>query len=112
MNMVTPRGPMGLKNSRPPDDPEYLKRVRGLPCVICEAFGERQNSPTEAHHPIHGRYGTRKVPDRLCIPLCHGHHIGDFDTSKIALHREPQAWKEAYGEDHEYVAVTQDRLGV
>lgn len=106
------RGPLGLRQPKPKPDHAYLSRVRELPCCICEAFGEPQRSPTQAHHPIHGRFSQRKVPDRMSIPLCEGHHQGDFDISKLALHREPDAWRKAYGEDHEWIAPTQDKLGV
>ncbi len=111
MNLMN-KPPAGQKQPKEGRDPAYLVRVRELPCCICEGFGERQASPTQAHHPIHGRGSTRKVPDRMAIPICEGHHLGDFDTSKIALHRDPDMWKEAYGLDHEYIAATQDRLGV
>jgi hypothetical protein len=99
------------KAERFPPDPAYLARVRELPCCVCEAFGGPQLSPTTAHHPIHGRYGTRKAHDYKAIPLCDGHHQGTFDTSKVALHREPSKWRRLYGEDHEYIEVTQDKLG-
>lgn len=102
--------PIYQKPAKAKPDPAYLEAVRQLPCVICEAFGEPQNSPTTAHHWIMGRGGNRKTPDQEAIPLCRGHHQGDFDTTKIAIHREPEAWREAYGADHEYVAVTQDRI--
>ena len=111
MNLMN-KPPVGQKQPAAGRDPQYLVRVRELPCCVCDGFGEHQKSPTQAHHPIHGRGSTRKVPDRMAIPLCEGHHLGDFDTSKIALHREPNMWKEAYGIDREYVAATQDRLGV
>jgi hypothetical protein len=91
-------------------DPAYLRAVRALPCVICDADGERQNSPTTAHHWTMGRGSTRKTPDGQAIPLCDGHHQGTFDTSKTAIHREPQAWRDAYGEDCDYIAVTQDKI--
>lgn len=94
-----------------PPDPGYLARVRGLPCCICEAFGMVQISPTTAHHPIHGRYGTRKAHDYAAIPLCDGHHQGTFDTSKLAIHRGKQTWANAYGLDTDYIEVTQDKLG-
>jgi hypothetical protein len=102
--------PPRQKEAQEPDDPEYRAAVRELPCVICDAFGERQMSPTTFHHPIHGRFSQRKVPDRMGIPLCDGHHQANFDNSKVAVHREPAKWKRLYGEDHEYIAVTQDRL--
>lgn len=91
-------------------DDAYLMAVRLLPCCICVAFGERQTSHTQAHHWIMGRGGTRKTPDGQAIPLCEGHHQGNFDTSKIAIHREPDAWREAYGPDTDYIAVTQDKV--
>lgn len=111
MNLLR-RGPLGLKPGKAKPDPAYLARVRELPCVVCEAFGEPQQSPTSAHHPIHDRFSQAKVPDRMAIPLCEGHHQGLRDKSKVALHAEPTKWKRLYGADHEYIAITQDRLGV
>jgi len=111
MNIAN-RPPPGLKEPKAKPDPAYLARVRELPCIICMEFGEPQLSPTTAHHPIHDRHGTRKRPDSTAIPLCHGHHQGDFDTSKLAVHREPEAWREAYGADHEWIERIQDILGV
>lgn len=102
--------PLGLKEPKAKPDPAYLAKVRALPCCICEAFGEAQLSATTAHHPIHGRFSQRKTPDRMAIPLCDGHHQGSFDGSKIAVHAEPTKWKRLYGEDHEYSAITQDRI--
>lgn len=96
------------KGPKAKPDPGYLGEVRALPCVICEAFGERQTSQTTAHHPIMDRGGNRKRPDRTAIPLCDGHHQGTFDTSKVAIHREPARWRQLYGSDHEYIEVTQD----
>lgn len=104
--------PIHQKPTKASSDPAYLARVRELPCVICQAHGEPQNSPTQAHHCIHGRGGNRKTPDRMAIPLCEGHHQGLFDRSKVALHVEPSRWKVLYGKDTDWIAVTQDRLGV
>jgi hypothetical protein len=89
-------------------EPDYLAALHMLPCCICQAVGETQLSPTQAHHTIHGRYSTRKTPDRDAIPLCEGHHQGLMDTSKVALHREPTWWKELYGMDTDYIAGTQE----
>lgn len=109
MNLTGAR-PLGLKSRESGKDPAYLSKVRELSCVICRAFGEPQLSPTQAHHPIHGRFSQRKTPDRMAIAICEGHHQGEFDTSKIALHREPKAWREKYGADHEWIALTQDMI--
>lgn len=89
---------------------KYLEQVRALPCCICQAFGEMQLSPSTAHHPICGRYGNRRTADEMAIPLCDGHHQGDFDKSKLAIHRDRAEWVEKYGPDTDYIAVTQDAI--
>nr|WP_234967671.1 hypothetical protein [Pontibaca methylaminivorans] len=70
----------------------------------------QQATPTAAHHVICGRYGQRKTPDTSAIPLCEGHHQGQWDTTKLAIHRDRSAWVEAYGPDTDFVAATQDAL--
>ena len=91
-------------------DKLYLRAVRRLPCVICDAVGMQQLSITTVHHWIMGRWGNEKTPDWQAIPLCDGHHQGTFDTTKVAIHREPARWRELYGADHEYIEVTQDKV--
>ena len=100
---LTGQGPLGLKQPKAKKDPKHLARLREEPCCICQRFGEIQRSPTQAHHCIHDRYGTRKRSDAEAIPLCEGHHQGLMDTSKLALHREPLRWREVYGPDWAYV---------
>jgi len=97
--------PLGLKEPRPADDPDYLDRVRAERCCICEAFGEVQMTPTAAHRPICGRHSQRKRPDCTAIPLCHDHHQG-----WKGIHPRRAWWVETYGEDTDYIAITQDKL--
>lgn len=105
------RGPLGPKAPKAHKDPAYLARVAELTCIVCEAYGEPQRTPTTVHHVIHGRFSQRKTPDRMAIPLCADHHqLGG--NGKVALHNEPTKWKRLYGEDHTYTAIIQDRLGV
>lgn len=85
---------------------EYLARVHRLPCAICARYVMVQQSPTQAHHPIHDRYSTKKVDDFDVIPLCEGHHQGLMDDTKVAIHRQPALWREIYGPDHGYVERT------
>lgn len=116
MNRIAPMRPPYQKERETVDpvnlapDLEYLDDVRKLPCAICEAFGEIQRSPTEAHHPIHDRHGNERRPDREAIPLCEGHHRGDLDKSKFAIHRGKKSWRARYGADHGYIAGTQDKV--
>ena len=43
---------------------EYMGKVKRLPCCACGAPG-----PSDAHHPIHDRFGSRKSGDFEVIPL-------------------------------------------
>jgi hypothetical protein len=98
------------KQDKHSDDPKHIARVRAMNCCICEEYGLPQLSATQAHHCIHGRYSTRRTPDRMAIPICEGHHQGDFDTSKVALHREPAKWKRLYGPDTNWISWVEARL--
>lgn len=104
---LTGKEPLGMKVKAKPQ-PKYLDRVRALPCCICEAWGNVQKTPTEVHHPIHQRYSTRKVPDIMAIPLCAGHHRGL--TGIVGVHSSPDAWKQLFGMDTDWIPGTQDRL--
>ena len=100
-------------NFKPPKvkkDRARLVAVSALPCCICHEYGLPQLSPTQVHHCIHGRFGTLRAPDSMTIPLCHGHHQGDLDTSKVAVHREPALWRELYGDDTDWISWTEDRI--
>lgn len=92
-------------------DLAYMGAVRDMPCIICRLHEEPQQSPTQFHHTIHGRFGTRRTPDRDGIGLCEGHHLGMIDTSKIAVHAEPERWKELYGQDTDYIEKTRKLVG-
>lgn len=97
--------------SRNRSDPKRLESVAYMPCVICVTHGMVQHSPTQVHHCIHGRHMTgKRAPDAMTIPLCEGHHQGNFDTSKIALHRQPAKWREMYGRDTDYLTWVETRL--
>lgn len=106
------RGPLGLKGEQPkakkrPDgkDPAYIKAIHDLPCCICDAWGFVQQSSTQAHHTIFGRYGQRKTPDRQAIPLCWHHHQGPD-----GVHTRREWWEESFGPDTDWIAGTQDML--
>ena len=105
MTDLAMRGPLGQKQQKAAKDPAYLVRVRAERCCICEAFGEVQTTPTQAHHPIMGRYSQHKRPDRSAIPLCWEHHQGPK-----GIHTHPAWWAETYGSDTDYIATTQDAL--
>ena len=88
-------------DDRTPEEKAYHEWQATQGCVVCQLFGERQTSRTTIHHWIMGRGGSRRTPHMETIPLCDGHHQGMFDTSKTAIHREPDAFKAKYGTDKE-----------
>lgn len=100
-----PQRPVTQKPAKAKRDPEYLARVRELPCCVCEALGDRQVGPTYAHHVIHFRFSQQKTPDRDAIPLCFAHHQGPE-----GIHADKTAWREMYGPDNSYIKATKRRL--
>jgi len=107
---IANRGPLGQKPAKAKPNPAYLAEVRRLTCCICDAHGLPQSSPTQAHHAIMGRGSVLRTPDDMAIPLCEGHHQGFFDTTQIAIHREPARWRKMYGPDTDWIAGTRDRV--
>lgn len=110
MTYQVPQRPIHQKAPRQPKDRNRLAQVAAMPCVICHEYGMTQTSPTQVHHCIHGRHGTSRAPDSMTVPLCEGHHQGLRDTTKIALHREPDAWRAAYGDDVGWISWVEERL--
>ncbi len=75
----------------------YMWLVKQLPCAVCGAAG-----PSDAHHVIHDRYGSRKSSDFDVVPLCKLHHQNGPD----AIHNGKQSWREKYGPDHGLIEQT------
>jgi hypothetical protein len=96
---------LGFKQPKAKPNPRYIAAIHIEPCCICEAFGFVQTTPTAAHHTICGRFGNRKTPDEMAIPLCWNHHQGPD-----GIHERRQWWVEAFGPDTDFIAPTQDKL--
>jgi hypothetical protein len=79
----------------------HMARVKALPCVIC-----CHPPPSDAHHCISGRYGSRKASDFETIPLCKQCH----QDGPLAIHQDKAGWQERNGMDHEFLAVVADAL--
>ena len=102
MTNLANRPPLGLKKPKKKPNKKWLAEIHQMNCVICTQYSMVQLSATQAHHPIHDRFSGAKVSDDLAIALCEGHHQGFFDTSKIAIHRQPKVWRDKYGSDYSY----------
>lgn len=61
-------------------DPEYMERVRQLPCFVACCFLEVCDGPIEADHAGRRPMG-RKCSDRETVPLCSLHHRQRTDFS-------------------------------
>lgn len=110
MNNLLRKPPMGQKPARTGRNPAHLAKVGAMPCCICEEYGLDQITPTQVHHVICGRHSTRRAPDEMTIPLCEGCHQGNFDTTKIAIHRDRAEWVRRYGADTEWLNWVTARL--
>ncbi len=104
---LTGKKPLGQKNRKPnrgtKQAKEHLKRVKMLPCVICQKSG-----PSDAHHIICDRYGTSKASDFEVIPLCKNHH----QNGPEAIHNGKRSWVEKHGPDHYYLDAVNELLGL
>lgn len=78
-----------------------MARVKQLPCIICGA-----PPPSDAHHCICDRYGTKKVSDFETIPLCKQHH----QDGPEAIHNGKKSWVEKHGPDHSYLEQVRQLL--
>jgi hypothetical protein len=102
---LTGKGPLGLKQPKPERGTAkaraHIARVKQLPCVIC-----RKPGPSDAHHVICDRYGTRKASDFEVIPLCKAHH----QDGPEAIHNGKASWVEKHGPDHEFLEAVRRML--
>ena len=81
---------------------EHMQAVKQLPCAVCGS-----PPPSDAHHVIHDRFGTRKASDFEVIPLCKAHH----QDGPEAIHNGKQSWRDKHGPDHSYLAGIFELLG-
>ena len=75
-----------------PGDPDYVKKVKKLPCCVCGAPG-----PSQIHHLKQGtgeRGMAKRSSDKWGVPLCFEHHINGVE--RVASQRE-MVWFQSYG---------------
>ena len=81
------------------EEKEYLDRLSSLGCYCCRVdYGIE--TPANIHHIREGQGMSQRAPHiGGTIPLCEGHHQGNFDTTKLAFHNSPKQWREKYGSE-------------
>jgi hypothetical protein len=92
----------------------HLNEVAELGCIACEMDGH-PGTPAAIHHPRRDENGNGigasvRAPHEEGIPLCEGHHQGEVDTTKIAIHKEPTRFIARYGTEKDLVAKVRERL--
>lgn len=106
MSNLSGRGPLGLKAGKVKNGTaaglEHMRRVKQCPCVICQA-----PPPSDAHHCISGRYGSRRASDFETIPLCKNHHQG-----ADGIHTNKYRWETLYGLDTLYLPLVERWLAI
>lgn len=80
----------------------HMARVKELPCIICG-----HPPPSDAHHCISGRYGSRKVSDFDTISLCKSCH----QEGPRAIHQNKRLWEERNGLDTSYLPIVRQMVG-
>jgi hypothetical protein len=110
------RAPMKVKKRKAHTkaESEHLSRKAELCCLACEMDGH-PDTPAAIHHPRHDEHGLNygtggRAPHERGFPLCEGHHQGDFDTTKVAIHRNPIEFEAHYGTEESLVLLAEAKL--
>lgn len=118
MTDLARRGPIGLKRPKEPKAPRnrivtrpkrktaeeraHIAAVKCMRCIICGWPG-----PSDFHHCISGRFGSRKRSDAWGIPLCRGCH----QDGPEAIHKSKAAWEAMHGPDIAFLPRVYAALG-
>lgn len=84
---------------------EHLTKVACLGCICCRMDG-RGTVPCQIHHIREGYGIAQRATHFEVLPLCEGHHQGlraPADPTKIAFHRNREAWVAKYGTERALV---------
>ncbi|MBM5575816.1 Ref family recombination enhancement nuclease [Deefgea sp. CFH1-16] len=79
---------------------EYHAVIAARPCVICNALGMQQETPTSVHHMRSGAGLSQRSSHFLVLPLCYEHHQG-----KSGIHGNRSAWRLAKLEEMDCLAL-------
>lgn len=97
--------PIELRNGF--KDPERMKAIHDLPCLVCKEFNLQQKSRTIAHHKIGNGLG-KKASDRLSMAICDDHH-NNYNPESI--HVMPlKKWEKKYLSQDELISLTNQLL--
>lgn len=97
-----------MRRERQIDKP-HLSALRRYGCWCCNADKQKQDAPTEVHHPRKGTGMGLKADDRDAIPLCSRHHNEQHPDS-VSIHRNPIEWRLWYGTEAEVCRMVNEEI--
>jgi hypothetical protein len=91
---------------------EFMALARARPCCCCIQFGIKRRAILH-----HLKDGGRRMGDRFVIPLCEGHHVGEFEDGKqyglnYSVHRDRYRFIESFGSEKELWEKEQIAMGL
>lgn len=94
-------------------DPERLKKIRSMPCIVCWNLGVLQESPSESHHIKRAADGTKlgfgqKAGDDRTIPLCSRRHHWNGVHVGMGSHE----FEERFGNENTLLAQVNEMLAL
>ena len=94
-----------------------VEKMMRLGCVACAYFNVVYPAQ-ECHHIL---YGNQRMGDWFTIPLCRGHHQGDWSEDqkevfaphlRVSIASGRKAFTRVYPTEHDLWKSVQDRLGL
>ena len=77
------------KKAKTQAERRHHERIAGMSCVICDALGQPQQTPTTVHHIREGQGMGQRASHWLAVPLCYGDHQSQFgvhgDRSRMRM---------------------------
>ena len=84
----------------------HMAKIASMPCILCEALGERQTSKTDVHHLRDGEGMSQRASHWLTIPLCHD----TCHQGKAGRHGDQTLYRIAKVSDMDLLALTIEKL--
>jgi len=94
-----------------------ILRMMRLGCVMCSVL-DIVNIAQECHHIVEGN---RRLGDWFTLPLCRGHHQGDWTIDQkrvfkpaelVGIYSGSKVFEPIYGTERELWELIQERLGL
>jgi Recombination enhancement, RecA-dependent nuclease len=94
------------------EDLAHMERVREMGCICCAKADIQRRSVL--HHILRGN---KRLGHKYVLPLCPGHHVGEFERNKhygprLSVHRNHRAFVLEFGTERELCEQVYASLGI